>query len=974
MSTTTTPPRNTTGPARRPERHAASPLRSWRASWRVALRMAARETRWHRGRSLLVMLMVAIPVALLTFAAMEAARAIDPQREALNRLGSAAAWVSWPGPTVLEQDGVSTVSIASDSQVPAPARPIPGFDPAAGAQANAAAIGALTGGTATPVDSADVTVRVGGRRVRMTALVIDGRVGFGPTAELLSGSWPSRPGEALVTALGIRKGLPESGTFVVDVDGREVTMTITGVGTGITGWGQIPHFITPTHPGGTADGSRAGQGWLITGTRMPFSKVGELSRYGLQVVSAQLVHDPVPPEQLPRLLRDQLVATNNGDPQIYVGGGTLLLIVITLLVAPAFAVSAARQRRTLALAASNGAHPRQLRHTVLAQALVLGVLSAVLGVGLGVLASWAMWRWSMTQGTDIWVSRFVLPWAGLLGIAGCASLSALVAAMLPARRLGRLDIMGVLKGQNTSPPPSRVIPVVGLLVGGLGAVALLWTTITRSDEMTVAVGTLALVVGALGVVPITLVALARVSSRMPVALRMGTRDMARQRARSVPVVAAIVAAVAALTTIAIASASDNEQQRRDYQPLTVTGEGLLYADDDPALRAEEIRLVRQSAPGLVITDTARIESLPSAEAAGPSGPNGSAGSAPAVGPEAGTQRVSVVRPGCTPAQSFWDAASEQAREGESAPTEPPAQARHSPCASIGYMRGSGPSEIGVLPAEALIDRFGLSGSDAAAIRDGGVVIADTAIDRTATRVTLAWGTERMMTDGSGMAEITIGGTTTVPAVVVPWTADTIPLMLTRGMLITPELAATHAWTTAPDLVLVADPDGTITPEVERRIQEALGSDGQFTVERGFVNHHGLLMAVELGIFGLIVLVVTLTSTALSLAESARDDATLAAVGATRRTRRALAAAQSGTVAGVGAVLGLVVGLVPGVAFAFALTRVSYDPLTQTMVDGSHILLIPWPWLAAAVVGVPAMAALLSAVAVRRAPVATHRVD
>ena len=48
----------------------------------------------------------------------------------------------------------------------------------------------------------------------------------------------------------------------------------------------------------------------------------------------------------------------------------MLFILTTLLVGPAFAVSAARQRRTLALAATNGAETRQLRRTVLAQALV----------------------------------------------------------------------------------------------------------------------------------------------------------------------------------------------------------------------------------------------------------------------------------------------------------------------------------------------------------------------------------------------------------------------------------------------------------------------------------------------------------------------------------------------------------------------------------------------------------------------------
>ena len=68
-------------------------------------------------------------------------------------------------------------------------------------------------------------------------------------------------------------------------------------------------------------------------------------------------------------------------------GAVMLLIITALLVGPAFAVSAARQRRTLALAASNGASTAVLRRTVLAQALVLGTASALLGVLLGVAAA-----------------------------------------------------------------------------------------------------------------------------------------------------------------------------------------------------------------------------------------------------------------------------------------------------------------------------------------------------------------------------------------------------------------------------------------------------------------------------------------------------------------------------------------------------------------------------------------------------------
>ena len=110
-----------------------------------------------------------------------------------------------------------------------------------------------------------------------------------------------------------------------------------------------------------------------------------------------LQHPPAAAE-LPETVRMQ----SAGDLQrngLMVGlAAVMLLVSTTLLVGPAFAVSAARQRRTLALAASNGAHTPVLRRTVLAQALLLGAASALLGVVAGVGLAWLLLH--LTPGRD----------------------------------------------------------------------------------------------------------------------------------------------------------------------------------------------------------------------------------------------------------------------------------------------------------------------------------------------------------------------------------------------------------------------------------------------------------------------------------------------------------------------------------------------------------------------------------------------
>ena len=135
------------------------------------------------------------------------------------------------------------------------------------------------------------------------------------------------------------------------------------------------------------------------------------------------------------------------------------------------------------------------------------------------------------------------------------------------------------------------------------------------------------------------------------------------------------------------------------------------------------------------------------------------------------------------------------------------------------------------------------------------------------------------------------------------------------------------------------------------------------------------MRIMFAAFGLLLLIVTLISTALALAEQQSDMGTLAAVGATKGTRRRLAAAQAATVAFIGALVGIAVGLAPGIAVTYPLTVDSYDPETGraarrlTRSPSSRGCPLACCWSAC-----PLIAALLSAAAIRRAPAMTRRAD
>lgn len=194
-----------------------------------------------------------------------------------------------------------------------------------------------------------------------------------------------------------------------------------------------------------------------------------------------------------------------------------------------------------------------------------------------------------------------------------------------------------------------------------------------------------------------------------------------------------------------------------------------------------------------------------------------------------------------------------------------------------------------------------------------------------------------------------------------------------GAVLSEETAAQLGLPRTFTAVMALDPRGQVDRPTQDGVQAALDREAPGTVadvERGYEPDPTIRLAglIALGVVALLVLVATLIATALSQVESLPLMATLAAVGATRGTRRRMAAAQAGFLALAGMVLGLVVGLVPGIAAARASTlpRPFDDPPLPPSV------VLPWLELCAPLVVVPLLAAALAWVSVRRSPVVTRR--
>jgi putative ABC transport system permease protein len=436
----------------------------------------------------------------------------------------------------------------------------------------------------------------------------------------------------------------------------------------------------------------------------------------------------------------------------------------------------------------------------------------------------------------------------------------------------------------------------------------------RGTELAVAGGAALLIIGIVTATPWLVGLLAPLAVRLPVSGRLAVRDATRNRSRTAPAVAAVMATVAGVTALAIGSASDSAQAQRDYIPSAPMGTGLVYGNgamtdaDWDALAA----VLEREVPGRPVH---RLQG------------NTYTG--------VGMQReVAVLADGCagsiTTCRWFPAGSTVVSAVGELV------------VADSATVRASTIDPVPDAAFDALDSGHVVVFGDGAVGADGRVSLAGAQYDGA----------------GSG----TLLGTVELPAVQVH-----LPEAVQRGIevpalaIVPPSLAAQLPIPVGTIGLVTGGPDDPVTEEQEQRIDEAMaatGGEGGLSVERGWQDDLALPRLILVLVGGALVLIATLTATGLALTDARPDLATLAAVGAAPRTRRRIAMASAAVVGGGGAVLGVLVGFAPGVAVAYPLTSTDYGYGAQPVLD------VPWLVLAAVGIAVPLVAVAVTGLFVR----------
>jgi putative ABC transport system permease protein len=444
------------------------------------------------------------------------------------------------------------------------------------------------------------------------------------------------------------------------------------------------------------------------------------------------------------------------------------------------------------------------------------------------------------------------------------------------------------------------VAVAGVVLVGAGLTTAVYAAYQHSPFL-VALG---LALGEFGLVALsgTLIALtARVAPRLPLASRLALRDAARQRGRTAPAVAAVLAVVAGCSAVAVYAASQDRHDEAEYQPSAALGAVYAWVD---APRADDVEAsIRATMPVAELRRVAQLQLK-------------------------GEQWVDVERTTAAP-------------DGERRFLQGPG----------GVYVDDGDGLAVLLGQEVAAVRAAL-GAGRAVVFDRGHLAADGTV-----HLRVFTNGEAPSVDENGN-ETTSGRLVRVPAVYVDLSlAPSHPVLPPSAVPLLGKDAR------AETSVIVASTTRTPTEAEEQRLQARVLGGGA-GVERGYQSPYPLLLLVILIASVVVALGSTLAVVGLSAAEGRADVATLAAVGAAPRVRRRLAAAQAGVVAVLGTALGCISGIVSGATLVLLSRDNLRDVIPGQAVPDSWQIVLPWRDLGLLAVALPLLAVVTAALLTR----------
>ncbi len=514
------------------------------------LRLARRNVRRNPGRSAVVVALVALPVAALSFGVLFVGLWTSSDEEQQRvALGQADAMVQ-----VMLAPGVlpGAPSLPSEEEV----------RERLGLPDDAELLPTRSGDLALPTGSGDEVQLAQWEEVDLSAPLMVDRF------RLVDGRLPEAPGEVLV---------------VDDLAGAGERLTVALPSLELEVVGRVRSLVVPGKPRLPLEHRSEPSVIAAPGTMPPPGD--PVWSTGVDISGpawyASGVGDSLGTE---RFVDGALLIEERRDPGAQAAqlslfaAGALAFLWCGLVAASALSIGARRRRRELGLLAANGADPAMLRRAIAADGVVLGGIGALLGLlggwGVGALFTDRARTLGSLTGGDWSISPLVVA-AVAMGWASAAA-----AGSLAGRGLARQPVLDLLAGRSPRPKGAPRWFGAGAVAFGVCALLTVWATsdlpergparyvIPVSVVVAGVVAVLALSVGGIRVAP-------RLAGRSVVA-RLAARDLDRFGARTAAATGAI-----ALTLTATTAAAIFEHHHARVSHVDVGGE-TAFSDRGPA--------------------------------------------------------------------------------------------------------------------------------------------------------------------------------------------------------------------------------------------------------------------------------------------------------------------------------------------------------------------------------------------------------
>jgi putative ABC transport system permease protein len=484
-----------------------------------------------------------------------------------------------------------------DSRPPIPASVLPlvqGMDGVSEAEGSVRGYALLTGSDGKPIQPQGAPT-LGGNLATDQALRGD--------ITLRTGRAPTRPGEVAIDASSAKKGhLAVGSTTKILFRGAPETFTVVGTvqyaGEDDLGGSTSAYFDLGTAQrvlgkSGVYDSISVRSDGSLSDSALA-KQVGAALPDGIQALTGQAVADEA----------SAAVKKGLGFLSIALGGfAGIALFVGSFIIWNTFSMQVAQRTRELALFRAIGATRRQVMRTILAEAVVLGLVASALGILLGLAMAKALSAVMTAFGLVLPTAALrIQPTTVLAGFA-VGTVVTVVAAVAPARRATRvLPVEALRDAAPTVNRFSRRRLVLGLALSAVGVGGLLWALFGSGNALLIPIGVVGVVFGVTTLAPMIVLPMASVIGA-PLKGAGVPGELARQNAMRNPkrTASTAMALVIGLTMVAAVTvfASSLKSSFSDVLTSSVTADlYVLTPSPNAAGFSPEVRKVVAGVPGV----------------------------------------------------------------------------------------------------------------------------------------------------------------------------------------------------------------------------------------------------------------------------------------------------------------------------------------------------------------------------------------